>query len=55
MALELIEAVVKNGDASLHREVATPKFMNAMARVARGYAERTGKENLEVADKVINW
>lgn len=25
--------------------------MNTMARVARAYAERTGKENLEVADK----
>lgn len=26
--------------------------MNTMARVARAYVERSGKENLEVAEKV---
>jgi len=51
MALELIETVVKNCGPSVHREVATPKFMASMARVARSYSDRTGKENLEVGDK----
>lgn len=27
MALELTEAVVKNGNESVHREVATPKYV----------------------------
>ena len=52
LALALIETLVKNCDRSFHREVATPKFMAQMARIARTYSERTGRENLEVADKV---
>jgi len=54
MALELIETVVKNCGPSVHKEVATPKFMATMARVARTYSERTGKENLQVADKAMD-
>jgi len=54
MALELIETVVKNCGPSVHREVATPKFMASMARVARSYSDRTGKENLEVGDKAMD-
>jgi hypothetical protein len=52
LALSLTEALVKNCGRDLHQEVATPKFMAQMARIARTYSERTGRENLEVADKV---
>ncbi len=40
MALELIETVVKNCGSSVHKEVATGKFMATMARVARSFSER---------------
>lgn len=52
LALSLAEALVKNCDTPLHREVATPKFMAQMARLGRTYREKAGRENLEVADKV---
>ncbi|KAM3571980.1 hypothetical protein VYU27_006006 [Nannochloropsis oceanica] len=54
MALDLIETVVKNCGPSVHREVATPKFMASMSRIARNYLDRTGKENLEVGEKAMD-
>lgn len=53
LALSLIETLVKNCHTSFHREVATPKFMAVMGRLARSHHDRTGKESLEVSDKVI--
>ena len=52
LALSLIETLVKNCNSNFHREVATPKFMAQMGRLAKGFSEKTGRENLEVADKV---
>lgn len=55
LALSLIETLVKNCGFPLHQEVATEKFMAQMARIARSYSEKTGRDNLEVADMVMEY
>ena len=56
LALDLTEGLVKNCDIHTHREIATEKFMNVLARLARTYSAPgvIGRENLEIGEKVLD-
>eukprot|EP00619_Florenciella_sp_RCC1007_P017934 CAMPEP_0205943426 /NCGR_PEP_ID=MMETSP1325-20131115/60448_1 /ASSEMBLY_ACC=CAM_ASM_000708 /TAXON_ID=236786 /ORGANISM="Florenciella sp., Strain RCC1007" /LENGTH=216 /DNA_ID=CAMNT_0053314235 /DNA_START=17 /DNA_END=663 /DNA_ORIENTATION=- len=52
-SLTLTETLVKNCHTAFHKQVATKKFMDSMGAVARNFGSKSGRDDLEVADKAL--
>eukprot|EP00608_Synchroma_pusillum_P009786 CAMPEP_0198422694 /NCGR_PEP_ID=MMETSP1452-20131203/2568_1 /TAXON_ID=1181717 /ORGANISM="Synchroma pusillum, Strain CCMP3072" /LENGTH=181 /DNA_ID=CAMNT_0044142969 /DNA_START=50 /DNA_END=591 /DNA_ORIENTATION=+ len=54
MTLVLVETLVKNCGERVHREVNDAGFMRTMMNVARNYWNKSGRENQQVGEKVVD-
>lgn len=54
LTVSLIEALVKNGVERVYSAIGTDAFMKEIAKVARKYNGRSGAENMEVAELVLD-
>lgn len=54
LTLNLVEALVKNCGTRLHRAVNDETFMNEMKRVAKRFANKSGSENVQVAELALD-
>ena len=54
LTISLVEALVKNGVESVYSAIGTDAFMKEVAKVARKYNLRSGADNMEVAELVLD-
>jgi hypothetical protein len=54
LTVSLVEALVKNGVERVYSAIGTDAFMKEIAKVARKYNGRSGAENMEVAELVLD-
>ncbi|CAM9944539.1 unnamed protein product, partial [Ectocarpus sp. 13 AM-2016] len=54
VALTLAETLVKNCHDPVHREIASERFMAAVAKIARTYSFKTNRQSLAIADQSLD-
>eukprot|EP00752_Nemacystus_decipiens_P008460 g7562.t1 len=54
VGLTLAETLVKNCHDPVHREIASERFMAAVAKIARTYSFKTNRESLAIADQSLD-
>ena len=54
LTLTLVEALVKNCGTRLHKAVNDETFMTEMKRVARRFANKSGQQNVQVAELALD-
>ncbi|CAN0425094.1 unnamed protein product, partial [Ectocarpus sp. 8 AP-2014] len=54
VALTLAETLVKNCHDPVHREIASERFMAAVAKIARTYSFKTNRKSLAIADQSLD-
>ena len=54
LTISLVEALVKNGVERVYSAIGTDAFMKEIAKVARKYNGRSGAENMEVSELVLD-
>lgn len=54
LTISLVEALVKNGVERVYSAIGTDAFMKEIAKVARKYNGRSGADNMEVAELVLD-
>ncbi|CAM9429267.1 unnamed protein product [Scytosiphon promiscuus] len=54
VGLTLAETLVKNCHDPVHKEMASERFMTAVAKIARTYSFKTNRESIAIADQALD-